>query len=155
MQRVTVLISLIAFLIGAPALAGGKCSGTADDCLQKMAAELPKTGIVGVDGEWDEAAGAYRVDTFADGTHAAEAGMKKGDMIVTINGVSLGDKKAYGEDRANRAPGKAVEVVVLREGQKQALTVTLMPLSEQMMAEQIGAHMLEGHAEGAAEKAGA
>jgi C-terminal processing protease CtpA/Prc len=154
MQKLTVLISLMALLTGIPALAGEKCPGTAEDCLKKMAAELPKTGIVGVDGEWDEGAQAYRVDVFAEGTHAAEAGMLKGDMIVTINGVSLADKKAYWEDRANRAPGKAVEVVVLRDGQKKALTVTLMPLSKQMIAEQVGMHMLEAHAETAA-KAGA
>ena len=148
MRRVTVCFSLIALLIGVPALAGEKCAGTADDCLKKMAAELPKMGIVGVDGEWDEEAKAYRVDVFAEGTHAAEAGMMKGDMILTINGISLGDQKAYWEDRANRAPGKAVEVVVLRGGEKKALMVTLMAQSKEMIAEQIGKHMLEGHVEG-------
>jgi C-terminal processing protease CtpA/Prc len=145
-MRKTLLITLIAFLVGAPAVAGGKCPGSAQDCLNKMAAELPKTGIVGADGEWDEATQAYRVDVFAEGSQAAEAGMQKGDMIVSINGVSLADQKAYWEDRGNRAPGKAVEVVVLRNGEKKTLTVTLMPLTKQMIAERIGEHMLEGHA---------
>jgi len=56
---------------------------------------------------------------------AAEGGVKAGDVIVSFDGATVDDTRELVRRVADTAVGKAVEVVVLREGEEQTLTVTL------------------------------
>lgn len=69
------------------------------------------------------AAGALITDV-PDGP-AKEAGLLAGDVIVTFDGVDVADTRALVRQVGNTTVGKAVRVVVFREGGTQTVLVTL------------------------------
>jgi ketosteroid isomerase-like protein len=123
----------------------GKCPASTGDCLAHMARGLRGKGVVGLDGDWEEAAGGYRITAFAPGTKAEAAGVRIGDLLTKVNGIPLQDAEAYAADAANRQPGKPATITVVRDDQEHTLSVTLMEITDTMIAEEIGRHMLEYH----------
>ncbi len=71
----------------------------------------------------EQAAGALITDV-PDGP-AKEAGLLSGDVIVTFDGVDVDDTRALVRQVGNTEVGKAVRVVVFREGGTQTVLVTL------------------------------
>lgn len=71
----------------------------------------------------DVAAGAMITDV-PEGP-AKEAGMLAGDVIVTFDGKDVADVRGLVKQVGNAPVGKAVRVVVLRDGKTQTLKVTL------------------------------
>jgi len=71
----------------------------------------------------EKAAGALITDV-PDGP-AKEAGLLAGDVIVTFDGVDVDDTRALVRQVGNTTVGKAVRVVVYREGGTQTVLVTL------------------------------
>jgi len=69
------------------------------------------------------AAGALVTDV-PDGP-AAAAGMKAGDVIVSFDGTDVEDTRELVTQVGNTSVGKAVQVVVSREGETETLEVTL------------------------------
>jgi serine protease Do len=64
-------------------------------------------------------------DAVVAGGPAATAGIRGGDVIVSIGGVEISDTQPF-EDVFNvHAPGESVEVGILRDGTRQSVTVTL------------------------------
>ncbi len=143
MKRTFLLICL-AVLIAAPAIAGEnkKCPASTQDCLDHMVAKLMERGLVGVDGDWDDEAKGYMIEEFMEGSNAPAAGVQAGDMLVAVNGIPLSDEKATEADVPNRAPGAEVAITILREGVKHEMKVVLIPMTEEVIAEKIGHHML-------------
>jgi ketosteroid isomerase-like protein len=121
----------------------GRCPHGTQQCLNEQARKLKGRGVIGVDGRWDE--NGYRIASFAEGTTARSAGVRPGDLLVEVNGIPLSNQEAYAADAVNRLPGREVTITVLRDGAKQTMTVTLMHLTEKMMAEEIGQHLLAYH----------
>jgi C-terminal processing protease CtpA/Prc len=144
MKKTIVFLVALAFL-GGTALAGEDCTASTQDCLNKMAVKLKEKAIIGLDGEWEDANGGWRITGFAEGTTAKAAGVQKGDLLVKVNGVALTDKEGSMADAPNRQIGKQAEITVLRGGEEHTMTVTLMKMSDQMIAEAIGDHLLKGH----------
>jgi serine protease Do len=70
-----------------------------------------------------EATGALVTDV-PDGP-AKDAGMMAGDVIVRFDGVDVADTRELVRKVADTDVGKATEVVVLREGKSETLTITL------------------------------
>lgn len=58
-------------------------------------------------------------------TPAEKAGIKTGDIIVEIDGKEVADTTELRNTVARLKPGKEVEVVVLRDGKRKTLTVTI------------------------------
>ena len=56
---------------------------------------------------------------------AKEAGLEAGDVIVTFDGVDVEDTRALVRQVGNTTVGKAVRVVVFRDGETQTVLVTL------------------------------
>ena len=56
---------------------------------------------------------------------AMDAGMKAGDVITSFNGVDVADTRELVRRVADTDVGKAVPVVVLRDGKPEILTITL------------------------------
>jgi serine protease Do len=56
---------------------------------------------------------------------AMDAGMKAGDVITAFNGVDVADTRELVRRVADTDVGKAVPVVVLRDGKSENLTITL------------------------------
>jgi membrane-associated protease RseP (regulator of RpoE activity) len=133
-----------------PAKAGKSCSGTMEDCLSAMISRFKKTGLIGLDGAWDPELRGYRIEKFLEASVAEKAGIMVGDILVRINGIPLSDEKATMADVENRRPGNEVSVTVLRGEEPLTVTVTLIPVPADVMAREIGRHMLESHSPAAA-----
>ncbi|MFD1509081.1 Do family serine endopeptidase [Lacimonas salitolerans] len=71
----------------------------------------------------DTARGAMVTDV-PDGP-AKDAGMVQGDVILSFDGFEVGDTRSLVRTVGNTAVGKAVRVVVLRNGKTETLRVTL------------------------------
>ncbi|PCH67221.1 MAG: serine protease [Rhodobacteraceae bacterium] len=71
----------------------------------------------------EQAAGALITDV-PEGP-AKEAGLLSGDVIVTFDGVNVDDTRALVRQVGNTEVGKAVRVIVFREGGTQTVLVTL------------------------------
>jgi predicted metalloprotease with PDZ domain len=145
MRKSLTILSLLTLLAAAPAWAGEghKCTAGTQECLDMMANQLKHKGLVGVDGEWDDAAGAFKVETFLEGSGAEAAGVHLGDRLVAINGIPLADAEASKADAANRKPGAEASITVMRDGKKLDMEVTLIGLSDQQIAMYAGQHMLD------------
>ena len=152
MKRI-LIFSLLAALVATGAAWAGhgqeKCTSGTQDCLNMMAKNLQKKGLVGVEGEWDDAVNGYRIEQFVDGSHAQQAGIRAGDVMVAVNGIALNDKDASYADRENRLPGKTAKVTLLRDDEKVHVKIELVGMSEEQIARVVGDHMLQ-HAEGEA-----
>ncbi len=59
------------------------------------------------------------------GSPAARAGLRQGDVIVSVDGEKLADNNALRNRIAGTKPGSKVAVEVLREGRRQTLYATL------------------------------
>ena len=69
--------------------------------------------------------GAAVIAQVVDGSAADEAGLKAGDVIVSIDGRELQDALRVSEMIASKRPGDTVEIAVNREGEERTFSVTL------------------------------
>ncbi len=77
----------------------------------------------------DRPIGALVADTTAQGP-AAEAGVKRGDVIVAVDGQSIDDPEGLGYRLGTKALGGSAALTVLRNGKKVDLAIKLMPAPE-------------------------
>ncbi len=59
------------------------------------------------------------------GSPAQSAGLKEGDVIITINGKFLSKENSISDLISHLRPGDVIELEVLREGERRKFTVTL------------------------------
>ncbi|MFU8856941.1 MAG: DegQ family serine endoprotease [Deferrisomatales bacterium] len=81
----------------------------------------------------EETRGAL-VGGVTSGGPAEKAGLLRGDVILEFDGVAVGRMSELPRLVAQRAPGSKVEVLVLRKGERKALTVTLGELKDETVA---------------------
>ena len=86
--------------------------------IQKVTPEIARA--YGVKGE----NGAIVSDVFADSA-AERAGVRRGDVVVEINGEKVKDVNWFVQKVRNLAPGSTATLVVMREGRKVTLKVKL------------------------------
>jgi len=154
MRRTSMILGLCAALAFSAPSAGDKeeggspkkCNETMESCLQSMVDRFKRTGLIGLDGEWDEALGGYKIERFIEGSVGASAGMQIGDVLIKVNGIPLSDEKRAKADAENRRPGSEATATVLREGREITFHVKLIAVPADVMAEEIGRHMIEYHA---------
>jgi ketosteroid isomerase-like protein len=115
--------------------------------LAELAESLRSRAYIGLDGDFDETTGGYTVSGFAEGSHAEEAGVLIGDVLVKINGIGLTDRTGSEADLPNRRPGKAARITVLRDGEEKTMTVTLMGATDKIVAEGLGEFLLQNYLE--------
>lgn len=98
--------------------------------LPLSAAERAAFGVVAADVDaaalalLPEAGGAP-VDSVWPGSPADKAGVKKGDIIISFDGAPVSDRTALSALLAQHRPGDSVQVELLSDGRRRALTVTL------------------------------
>jgi serine protease Do len=69
--------------------------------------------------------GGALVQTVVDGAPAAKAGMKKGDIILRVNGDEIKDNRELVHKIASVPPNRSVTLQIFRDGEKKDLRVTL------------------------------
>ncbi len=146
------LFTTLAFaLVVLPALAGEKghkCPLDTQTCLNKMVAQMKTRGWVGIEMEDNKDPRIVTIKRVVPGSPAEAAGFKAGDVLVALNGIKYADNT---EERClpceamkdNWVPGRKVQYVVNRSGAEVKLDVTLAPVPTDVMAQWIGAHMIE------------
>ncbi|TAL80228.1 MAG: DegQ family serine endoprotease [Beijerinckiaceae bacterium] len=77
----------------------------------------------------DRPIGALVVDVVPNGP-AAEAGMKHGDLITSVDGQTVDDAEAFGYRFATKPLGSTAEIGIVRSGKPMTLKVKLAPAPE-------------------------
>jgi serine protease Do len=115
--------------------------------IQPLTDELAKSfGIKGTQGAL--------VASVSDDSPAAKAGFKPGDVIVTFDGKNVEGPRVLPGIVANTPVGRAVPVVVLRDGQRQTVTVTVGSLADSKEARVAAGEKAPGPENRATEKLG-
>ncbi len=142
---------VLAAALAVPALAGAghghkKCSAGAEDCMNKMAAKLRAQGWVGIEAEHGKD-GSVTILSVVDGSPADRAGLREGDVLVAMNGITLAEEN-YPEIKALRAEltvGSDIQYTIVRGGSKKKLEMTLAEIPDNVLASWIGKHMVQDH----------
>ena len=69
-----------------------------------------------------------------DGSPAAKAGIKSGDVILSVNGEAVKDARALARRISSMSPGTAVKLDVWHSGKEQTMTLTLGELPKERQA---------------------
>ncbi len=69
-----------------------------------------------------------------EGSPAAKAGIKSGDVIVSLNGDAVPDARTLARRISGMAPGTAVKIGVYRDGKEEQLSMTLGELPKERQA---------------------
>jgi len=69
-----------------------------------------------------------------DGSPAAKAGIKSGDVIVSLNGDVVPDARTLARRISSLAPGTSVKIGIVRSGKDQDLSLTLGELPKERVA---------------------
>lgn len=64
-----------------------------------------------------------RIEGVTAGGAADKAGLKEGDVLTAIDGVPVGTVNGYMAALVGKKPGTAIEIVILRAGKKETVTV--------------------------------
>lgn len=75
------------------------------------------------------------VDERQANSPAAKAGIKAGDVIVSVDGQPIHDSRDLAQKIGAKRPGTSVQLEVLRDGNSQTFTVALGEMSNQQQAE--------------------
>jgi C-terminal processing protease CtpA/Prc len=143
-----IMAVLMVIALATPVVAGeGKrCSASTQDCLNYMNSYFADRGWIGI--EYDEE--KMKIIRVFDDSPAEKAGLKKGDVMVAINGVDYSDENGEKIKQINQSemkPGNKITYTVARAGMKKNLEITIGALPDDVKAQWIGRHMIEGHAE--------
>ena len=65
------------------------------------------------------------VNSVQTGSPADKAGIRRGDVITSVNGAAVKDSNDLRNDVAQMAPGSTAKLTVVRDGKEQTLNVTL------------------------------
>lgn len=125
-----------------------RCEKDAEECLHATAARYAKHGWLGVELDKDDE-GTYTVTRVIDGSPAAAAGFRAGDVLVALNDIRLvaENHDALKKTKRSLSVGSEIRYTVERNGSERQLAATLAPVPEEVLARWVGQHMLEHHVE--------
>lgn len=154
MTRKWTLLIAYALLVAPSALSvrageAGKCSYSTQECLNAMASRMKTSGWIGVELEIDANKGVYRVSRVVPGSPAEGAGIVPGDLLFALEGIRLCEEnhEKLAQVRKDWKPGQTVNYTIQRDGADRKVTLTLAPMPADVVARQIGQHMLMHAAE--------
>ena len=97
---------------------------------------------LGVTLEADSVAGGPAVRSFYPGSPTQRAGLHVGDVIKSIDGTDPGDWIAGKAGWKTSGTGR---MVILRNGRERSLAFDVERIPDELFAEIVGTHMIEGH----------
>ena len=144
MRRIALLI-VLACLAGAwPARAEQpRCPLDVKTCLQEFAKmkTRPWMGIV-----YDtDSTGSATVLRVVPGGPAEQAGIRAGDVLVTLEGLPAADAPRLLAGKAGWRVGATAHYRLRRRGEMREVPMQLGRISDEQLAELIGEHMVEAH----------
>jgi S1-C subfamily serine protease len=114
------------------AVPGEQAVTSADQIIEQGFVRHSLLGISGIDVSPEvaeqfglEASRGAVVEGVQDGTGAAEAGVRSGDIITEVDGEPLATMAQLVAEVRSRAPGDVVELTIVRDGEELELSVTL------------------------------
>jgi predicted metalloprotease with PDZ domain len=135
--------ALATALAFAPAVSAGepKCPLPLHECLTRFSHMRERPWL----GAWvdsDSVTGDRNISKLMDDSPATRAGLRPGDVLKSIGGVP---PATWFAGKAGWKTGDHARIDVVREGKPVALELTLTPIPEEVLAQIMGAHVLEGH----------
>jgi len=124
-----------------------RCTADVQECLDMMARQFQGRGWVGIEMDQDSESGEMFLTRVVPNSPAERAGLRAGDVLVSLNQVEFCEKnkaKMY-EVRKDWAPGKRITYSILRDGKTIEISMKLGELPDDVLAQWVGRHMLEGH----------
>ena len=92
--------------------------------------------------------GGFRVRSVTPGSPAARAGIRSGDLIVSVDGVPIDSREAFETALSTRGPGRAMRVVLRSSEGERAVSVQGQAppagLGVQILREQLGITLAPG-----------
>jgi len=150
MKKLFTILLFTATLIGAPVIAADsiRCTTPTQECLDKMVANLSKTGWLGVlvDEHREDGTMYMEITEVFPGSPAEKSDFRKGDVLVAINGIPLLERnkeEIYRTNKKRKRPGEYFTYTVLRNGERIRKSVTLATIPYETIARIVGEHMLE------------
>lgn len=137
------VVAVAGSLVAAPVAAAEepKCPLALHDCLE-MYTHMRERPWLGVWIDTDSTTGARRVSKVVPGGAAEAAGVRPGDVLESIGGKPPGEWFA---GKAGWKTGDRAALAVNRGGRQVRLDFTLAPISDETLAQVMGAHLLAGH----------
>lgn len=136
----------IAFSGAALAGHGGKCTKSAAECAAHMKEAYQTKGWMGIEADKSDD-GALKVIAVVPGGPAERAGIKVGDVLVSVNGIAFSDEAKVKEmKKASLGIGSTAAYGVKRNGEAMTINVTLERIPDAQLAQMIEKHAQEGHA---------
>jgi C-terminal processing protease CtpA/Prc len=144
-KHVALALSVLAWAGTASAGKDGKCEYSTQECLDYMATKMKGSGWVGVELDMAEGTEAMRVTKIVSNSPAEGAGIQAGDLLVAINGITLGkaNEEKLMQARSTFKPGDSVTWTMKRGSSDREVAITLAPMPADVLAAYIGQHMLE------------
>ena len=123
-----------------------KCGADAQACLNWFADNYKGRGWAGVSLEQNE--DGLIVSEVHHGTPAAKAGVKAGDVLLAINGIEYAEenKEKMEALQAKMVPGNEFTYTISRNGKNKEISFALDEMPMDVVARQVGMHMLSDHA---------
>ena len=142
MKKILSMTALIlAVAVMAPAFAGdGECGHETQMCLDYLAG-MGSQGYAGIEMGSDDS--KLTITEVVDGAPADKAGLKVGDVVLTINGISTTEEGAMQKIHAQMKPGNTVSFTFSRNGKEKIGKLTLIDMPAEVHARLVGAHMLQ------------
>jgi len=125
----------------------GKCTASAQECLDSMVQMYRHRGWIGV--ELDNESGVLAITKVMPDSPAQKSGLEPGDVLFAVSGVEYNEanNEKLGEIRKDMTPGKVFTFTILKQGkEKRDIDITLGEFPRDVLAQVIGQHMLEQHA---------
>lgn len=139
-----ILMVLMGVAVAHPARAGQpKCPLTGDACLAAFE-QMKHRPWVGVLLDQDST-GAVTVIQVVPGGPADKAGVKAGDVMISLQGVPIVDAPKLIVGKAGWKTGTEVKYRVRRGEGERNLAVVLGQISDEQLARMVGEHMVEAH----------
>jgi predicted metalloprotease with PDZ domain len=122
-----------------------KCTKDTQACLNDMVSSMKDRGWAGL--EMDKGEGdSWVVSKIYPGSPAESAGVRKGDALVALNGIRVGDeskKEALYAAKKMMKPGSRATYTFNRDGHEKEIAITLAAPPQDVIAGWIGSHMIE------------
>lgn len=148
MRRTLLAMLAMTLFAAVPVFAGHgheKCSYDTQTCLNMMAEKMKNSGWIGVELDKNEQTGEISVKKVIDGSPAAKAGLKTGDVLYAIDGIVINDENEEKIHNAKKSwkPGTSISYTIKRDGYDRKASVTLASMPADILARYIGQHMLD------------